>query len=86
MSAKESSQISYLLDEFSSSSPLYPLDICEVNFGSAASISGLVFTYIIVLLQMKVGDSTAGGETTTSTAAIPQNVTQICNCTNATAN
>ena len=46
-----------LIDRFGSSAPLRPKDIFDVNFASAASLAGLVVTYVIVLLQFKLGDS-----------------------------
>ena len=74
----EGAGVAFLLDHFSAPSPLRPMDICDVNYGAAASVAGLVFTYIIVLLQFKVGDS---GEP----AATEATCNCICNCYNASA-
>ncbi len=46
-------KLAFLLDHYSSTSPLRPLDVCDLNFGSCASLFGLVLTYIIVLMQFK---------------------------------
>ena len=45
-----------LLEEFSAPCPIQPLDIFDMNFANVASLAGLAFTYIIVLLQFKIGD------------------------------
>ena len=56
LTVRERSQLEALVDRYSGSAPFRPLDMFSVNFASAASIFGLGATYIIVLLQFKVGD------------------------------
>ncbi len=41
---------------FSNSSPIRPLDIFSMNYASTASVAGLMFTYLIVLMQFRVGE------------------------------
>ncbi len=53
---RERAEVEYLIGEFSASSPLRPMKACNVNFSAAASLTALIITYIIVLLQFKVGD------------------------------
>ena len=38
------------------SSPLRPLDMFNMNYSSGISISSIVFTYMIILLQFKMSD------------------------------
>ncbi len=47
-----------ILDHFSSSvtSPLRPFDAYDVNLNSAVSLVTVIITYMIVLLQFKIGD------------------------------
>ncbi len=42
-----------LIDRFSASSPLRPMDMFDMHYESGASLAGLIFTYVIVLLQFK---------------------------------
>ncbi len=67
---KEQAKFAYLVDYYSKDSPLTPLNTFEVNFSSAASLAGVILTYIIVLLQFKISD--------TSTAPSAE-----CDCTQA---
>ncbi len=39
------------------SSPLSPLNIFSLDYSSAAALAGLILTYMMVLLQFKVGDA-----------------------------
>ncbi len=61
MSPRESQQLAFLLEHYSSESPLQPLNACNINYASGASLAGLIFTYIIVLLQFKMGELSAYG-------------------------
>ena len=56
MTPSQSALMDELLDEFSAHCPIQPLDIFDMNFANVASLAGLAFTYIIVLLQFKIGD------------------------------
>ena len=51
-------RLEVLIDKFSEPCPFRPLDTFNVNFSTAASLSGLAFTYVIVLIQFKQGDKT----------------------------
>ena len=53
---KERVELEVLIDKFSVSCPIQPLDIFDVNLANATTIAGLVFTYVIVLLQFKIAD------------------------------
>ena len=55
LNSKRRSQLDFLCEHFSSESPFRPLNVCGINFSSAASLGGLIFTYMIVLLQFKLG-------------------------------
>lgn len=57
MSPKEEIELDVLIDKFSKHSPFRPLDMFDANFATLASLAGLAFTYVIVLLQFKIGDS-----------------------------
>ena len=56
MSGKQSVQLEVLIGQFSVACPFRPLDIFDVNFGTALSLAGLTFTYVIVLMQFRIGD------------------------------
>ncbi len=56
LTPKEQAEILILVDHFSTPAPVRPMDVFNLNYGSGASIVGLVLTYIIVLLQFKMGD------------------------------
>ena len=56
MTPKQSALMDELLEEFSAPCPIQPLDMFDMNFANVASLAGLAFTYIIVLLQFKIGD------------------------------
>ena len=45
-----------VLSERSSSVPIRPMDIFNLNYASAASIYGMVLTYLVVLMQFKGGE------------------------------
>ncbi len=59
LSSKERTVIEVLMTKFTTSAPFRPLDIFDVNFASAASLLGLILTYVIVLLQFKVSDKSS---------------------------
>ena len=61
MSVRESVHMEVLIDKFSESSPFRPLDMFDVNFSTAASLAGLAFTYVIVLMQFREGDNATTG-------------------------
>ena len=54
---KEEIELDVLIDKFSKHSPFRPLDMFDANFATLASLAGLAFTYVIVLLQFKIGES-----------------------------
>ena len=56
MTTKQSVQMEVLVGQFSVSCPFRPLDIFDVNFGTTLSLAGLAFTYVIVLMQFRIGD------------------------------
>ena len=56
LSAKELNDLGLLVGHFEVQSPLRPMDIFNLNRSSSASVAGLVITYMIILLQMKLGE------------------------------
>ena len=60
MTTKQSVQMEVLSGQFAVSCPFRPLDIFDVNFGTALSLGGLTFTYVIVLMQFRIGDPLQG--------------------------
>ncbi len=54
LSLRELSQYEMLVDWFAKSSPIRPKDMFNLNFSSAATICGIVMTYMLVLVQFKV--------------------------------
>ncbi len=54
---EERARLDVLVERFSTEAPIQPMHVFNVNFATGASLSGLVLTYIIVLLQFKVGDT-----------------------------
>lgn len=56
MTMKELCQFEVLVDWFSLAAPVRPMDMFNLNFSSAATLVGLVITYMLVLLQFKIGD------------------------------
>jgi hypothetical protein len=53
---KESQLIEVMIDQFSCFSPIRPKDVINMNYASSFSIGGLILTYLIVMLQFKMGD------------------------------
>jgi hypothetical protein len=53
---KESRQIEILIDHFSCLSRIRPKDEINMNYASSLSIFGLILTYLIVMLEFKMGD------------------------------
>ena len=51
------SYLDVTIERYSRSSPIRPMDIFDLNSGSAMSIAGLLLTYLIVLFQFKVSDN-----------------------------
>ena len=51
------SHLEVTIERFSMSSPIRPMDMFDLNGGSAMSILGLLLTYLIVLFQFKVSDN-----------------------------
>ena len=41
------------LSSYTSRAPIRPMDIFDLNYASGASITGLILTYMIILLQFK---------------------------------
>ena len=60
VSANQHAELDLLVQKFSQASPFRPLDLFDVNFATAASLASVAFTYVIVLLQFKIGDSSWG--------------------------
>ncbi len=56
MDPNEKAQMSALLSKYSVACPIRPMDVFNLNFAFGASIGGLVLTYIIVLVQFKLGE------------------------------
>ena len=59
LTENEKSKVDLLLERFSNRAPFRPLDVFDANFASAASLAGLIITYVIVLLQFKQSDTSA---------------------------
>ena len=57
MSVRETVHMEVLIEKFSKSCPFRPLDMFDVNFSTAASLAGLGFTYVIVLMQFREGET-----------------------------
>jgi hypothetical protein len=56
LTAKERAQMDVLTERYSKDSPMRPMGVFSLNRASGTSISGLILTYIIVLLQFKSGE------------------------------
>jgi hypothetical protein len=56
LKAKEKAQMDVLMERYSKNSPMQPMGVFNLNRASGTSISGLILTYIIVLLQFKSGE------------------------------
>ena len=56
MSSREKCQIDALAAIFSNEGPIRPKNIFNLNFASLASTAGLLITYLIVLVQFRVGE------------------------------
>ena len=55
---KEEKQLEVLISHFSApSSPVRPCDVFNMDAANFVSVGGLIITYLIVLLQFKLGDS-----------------------------
>ncbi len=57
ISASERTGLQVLISRYGNPSPFRPADVFDMNFASAASVGGLILTYVIVLMQFKLGDS-----------------------------
>ena len=53
MKVSEKNKMDILILRFSKNGPIRPLDIHNLNYASAASLIGLLVTYIIVLMQFR---------------------------------
>ncbi len=60
LSPADRTKIDLLIDRFANGglAPIRPADVFDLNMASAASIAGIIFTYVIVLMQFNVGDNT----------------------------
>ena len=56
MTPQERAGMRVLISRFDNPSPFRPMDVFDMNFGSAASVAGLILTYVIVLMQFKMSD------------------------------
>ena len=56
MTQKQRIQVSHLIEEFSRTSVIRPMDVFDMNYATATSVYGIVLTYIIVLLQFKLSN------------------------------
>ena len=55
---KEERQLEVLISHFSATtSPIRPCDVFNMDTANFVSVGGLIITYLIVLLQFKLGDS-----------------------------
>ena len=54
---KEEKQLEVLISHFSCPCPVRPWDIFNMNSANFVSVGGLIITYLIVLIQFKLGDS-----------------------------
>jgi hypothetical protein len=57
LSRKNSCQLNTLIELFSNPSPIRPLDVFNMNYANGASVAGLILTYWIILIQLKLSDS-----------------------------
>ena len=55
--SKTRKHVKIALERFSTSAPIRPKDMFDLNLASGASIAGMVLTYIIVLYSFKFGDT-----------------------------
>ena len=46
-----------LIQTYANSSPVRPLDMFNVNYSSGTTMLGLILTYMFILLQLKMGES-----------------------------
>ncbi len=49
-------QLDVLIDQFSRPAPIRPKNVFDLNLASGASVSGLMLTYLIVMLQFKLSE------------------------------
>ncbi len=49
-------QFDLLISRLSSSAPLRPLDLFDVNLSGGITLAGSIFTYMIILLQFKIAE------------------------------
>ncbi len=54
---QESAQLAYLTQGFDNDSPVRSMGTFNLNFPAGASLGGLIFTYSIILLQFKIGET-----------------------------
>ena len=56
LTVQQNCALDILIENYSVECPVRPLDIFNLNYSTALSAFGLCFTYVIVLLQFKVGE------------------------------
>ncbi len=56
LDAADERRLDTLIEFLSCPSPLRPLDIFNVNLSSGVALLGLILTYMIILLQLKLGE------------------------------
>ena len=71
---KEERQLEVLISHFSApcSSPVRPCDVFNMDAANFVSVGGLIITYLIVLLQFKLGDSNDGSGLNMTLADVPK--------------
>ena len=69
---KEERQLEVLISHFSCPCPVRPCDIFNMNSANFVSVGGLIITYLIVLMQFKLGDSNDSGGLNITIADVPK--------------
>ena len=69
---KEERQFEVLISHFSCPCPVRPCDIFNMNSANFVSVGGLIITYLIVLMQFKLGDSNDTGGLNMTLSDLPK--------------
>ena len=69
---KEERQLEVLISHFSCPCPVRPCDIFNMNSANFVSVGGLIITYLIVLMQFKLGDSNGTGGLNMTLSDVPE--------------
>ena len=69
---KEERQLEVLISHFSCPCPVRPWDIFNMNSANFVSVGGLIITYLIVLMQFKLGNSNDTGVLNMTLSDVPK--------------